>query len=142
MMPVGNLVRMVAKNTVRSPRHFALSAFGIVIGIGAFVFFLALSLGVREVIFKVFPLDVVEVTRPRTTLGGKDVTLPITDETLAIVKQTRELLLRRQGSDVPPQRPGHRLAGDARDVQQSDRGVARPADDPRLRAVPPRSRQQ
>jgi len=91
MMPVGNLVRMVAKNTVRSPRHFALSAFGIVIGIAAFVFFLALSLGVREVILKVFPLDVVEVTRTRTTLGGKDVTLPITDETLATVKQSPDV---------------------------------------------------
>ena len=40
-MPAGNLVRMVAANTLRSRRHFVLSAFGIVIGIATFVVFLA-----------------------------------------------------------------------------------------------------
>jgi len=41
MMPAGNLTRMVAANTLRSRRHFVLSAFGIVIGIATFVVFLA-----------------------------------------------------------------------------------------------------
>lgn len=87
MMPVGNLVRMVAKNTVRSPKHFALSAFGIVIGIGSFVFFLALSLGVSNVVLgKIFPLDVVEVISPRTSFGGKDITIPLTDATVEKLK--------------------------------------------------------
>jgi ABC-type lipoprotein release transport system permease subunit len=84
MMPMGNLVRMVAKNTVRSPKHFVLSAFGIVIGIASFVFFLALSLGVRNVILgKIFPLEVVEVIAPHTSVGGLDMTIPLDDAVVA-----------------------------------------------------------
>ena len=45
-MKFSRLVRIVFANTLRSRRHFVLSAFGIVVGIGAFVFFLGLSLGV------------------------------------------------------------------------------------------------
>jgi putative ABC transport system permease protein len=92
VMPASKLVRMVVKNTARSPRHFALSAFGIVIGIAAFVFFLALSLGVRQVVLgKIFPLDVIEVTRPRTTLAGANITLPINDDTVAEVKKNDDV---------------------------------------------------
>ena len=92
MMPVGNLLRMVTKNTVRSPKHFALSAFGIVIGIASFVFFLSLSLGVRNVILgKIFPLEVVEVIAPRASFAGKDTTLPLTDETVAFLKSHRDV---------------------------------------------------
>lgn len=92
MMPAGNLLRMVAKNTVRSPKHFVLSAFGIVIGIASFVFFLGLSLGVRNVILgKIFPLDVVEVIAPRTSFGGKDITMPLTDETVAKLRAHRDV---------------------------------------------------
>ena len=83
MMPFRNLTRMVVKNTLRSPKHFVLSAFGIVIGIAAFVFFLGLSLGVRNVVLgKIFPLDIVEVISPRTSFGGKDTSIPLTDETV------------------------------------------------------------
>ena len=60
MMPAGNLIRMVAKNTLRSPQHFILSAFGIVIGIGAFVLFLALTQKAGHVLEEVFPLDEVQ----------------------------------------------------------------------------------
>jgi ABC-type lipoprotein release transport system permease subunit len=87
MMPPANLVTMIVKNTVRSPRHFALSAFGIVIGISAFVFFVALALGVSNVILEIFPLDVVEVTAPRASFAGKDTTIPMTDETVAMLKR-------------------------------------------------------
>jgi ABC-type lipoprotein release transport system permease subunit len=84
MMPMGNLVRMVARNTVRSPKHFVLSAFGIVIGIASFVFFLGLSLGVRNVILcKIFPLEVVEVISPRNSFGGIDMTIPLDDAAVA-----------------------------------------------------------
>jgi putative ABC transport system permease protein len=87
MMPLGNLVRMVVTNTMRSPKHFGLSAFGIVIGIGAFVFFLGLSLGVRNVILgKIFPLDVVEVIAPRTSIGGVDVTDPLDDADVELLR--------------------------------------------------------
>ena len=43
MMPPKKLVAMVMRNAARSPRHFILSAFGIVIGIWAFTMFLALT---------------------------------------------------------------------------------------------------
>jgi len=76
----GRLVRVVASNTVRSRRHFALSAFGIVVGIAAFVFFLGLSKGVSKVLLgEVFPVDQVEVIAPRASLLGKDLTKQLDD---------------------------------------------------------------
>ena len=36
LMVPGSMVRMIVSNTLRSPKHFALSAFGIVMGIAAF----------------------------------------------------------------------------------------------------------
>jgi putative ABC transport system permease protein len=87
MMPLSNLLKMVFRNTVRSPKHFVLSAFGIVIGIGSFVFFLGLSLGVRNVILgKIFPLDVVQVIAPHTSVGGVDLTDPLDDADVALLK--------------------------------------------------------
>ena len=75
MMPAKNLVAMVLSNTVRSKRHFILSAFGIVIGIGAFVLFLSLTQRAGSVIEAVFPVEEVEVVAPRVStaesmLGG------------------------------------------------------------------------
>jgi putative ABC transport system permease protein len=87
MMPAGKLFRVVAQNTMRSPRHFVLSVFGIVVGIAAFVFFLGLSMGVRNVVLgKMFPIEQVEVVAPRASLMGKDVTKKLND---AIVQQIR-----------------------------------------------------
>lgn len=74
MMPVRSLARMVLSNTLRSPRHFILSAFGIVIGIGAFVLFLALTQKAGEVLEKVFPVDEVEVVAPTVAVGPLDAT--------------------------------------------------------------------
>ncbi len=92
MMPVGNLVGMVVRNTVRSPRHFALSAFGIVIGIASFVFFLGLSMGVRNVILgKIFPLEVVEVVAPRASFMGKDITKKLDDGTVEMIRARPEV---------------------------------------------------
>ncbi len=69
MMPARSLARLVVANTLRSPKHFVLSAFGIVMGIAAFVFFLGLSSGVRAVILgKIFPLEQVQVVAPRASL--------------------------------------------------------------------------
>ncbi|MBK7535149.1 MAG: ABC transporter permease [Myxococcales bacterium] len=69
MMPARSMVRMIVANTLRSPKHFVLSAFGIVMGIAAFVFFLGLSTGVRAVILgKIFPLEQVQVVAPRASL--------------------------------------------------------------------------
>lgn len=88
MMPVGRLARVVAANTVRSPRDFLLSAFGIVIGIAAFVFFLGLSVGVRNVVLgKIFPIDQVEVVAPRASFLGQDLSKRLDDD---IVQQVRD----------------------------------------------------
>lgn len=83
MMPPGNLVRMVVANTLRSRRHFVLSAFGIVIGIATFVLFLASTEQVSSVLEKIFPLDQVQVVAPRASLLGKDISKKLDD---AIVK--------------------------------------------------------
>jgi putative ABC transport system permease protein len=70
MMPGGKLFRLVGRNAVRNRRHFILSGFGIVVGIASFVFFLALSMGVRTWVLEMFPIDRVEVIAPRTALVG------------------------------------------------------------------------
>ena len=85
MMPARSLLRMVMSNTLRSPRHFVLSAFGIVIGIGAFVLFLALTQRAGTVLEKVFPLDEVEVVAPRVSLLGKDASKRLDDTTVATI---------------------------------------------------------
>jgi hypothetical protein len=79
MMPPKKLLRMVVANTLRSPRHFILSAFGIVIGIGAFVLFLALTQRAGEVLEKVFPIDEVQVVAPTVAVGPLDATKRLDD---------------------------------------------------------------
>jgi putative ABC transport system permease protein len=92
MMPVRSMLRMIAANTLRSPKHFALSAFGIVMGIAAFVFFLALSSGVRAVILgKIFPLQQVQVVAPRTALGTMDTTKRLDDSIVEIIRKRPEV---------------------------------------------------
>lgn len=86
MMPGGNLVRMVAANTLRSRRHFVLSAFGIVIGIATFVVFLASTEQVGAVLEKIFPVEQVQVVAPRASLLGKDISKKLDD---AIVEKIR-----------------------------------------------------
>jgi putative ABC transport system permease protein len=87
MMPPGKLGRLVGRNALRSPRHLVLSAFGIVVGIASFVFFLGLSLGVKQVILgELFPLDQVEVVAPRASFLGKDFRKKLDD---AVVEQIR-----------------------------------------------------
>jgi putative ABC transport system permease protein len=86
MMPPARLVRMVLANTVRSPRHFVLSAFGIVIGVAAFVFFLGLSMGVRGVVLKkVFPLEQVRVVAPQVIVATVDVSKQIDDSVVSAI---------------------------------------------------------
>jgi hypothetical protein len=96
MMPAKNLVRMVVANTLRSPRHFILSAFGIVIGIGAFVLFLALTQKAGHVLEEVFPLDEVQVVAPRVSLLGKDTSKRLDDSTVKMILARPEV-----GSAVP-----------------------------------------
>src|SRR5512140_1931594 len=86
MMPAENLVRMVVANTLRSRRHFILSAFGIVIGIATFVVFLASTEQVGTVLEKIFPVEQVQVVAPRASLLGKDISKKLDD---AIVEKIR-----------------------------------------------------
>jgi hypothetical protein len=85
MMPAKNLARMVLANTLRSPRHFILSAFGIVIGIGAFVLFLALTQRAGSVLERVFPVEEVQVVAPSVSLLGKDASKRLDDTTVATI---------------------------------------------------------
>ena len=85
-MPARNLTRMVVANTLRSRRHFILSAFGIVIGIATFVVFLASTEQVGTVLEKIFPVEQVQVVAPRASLLGKDISKKLDD---AIVEKIR-----------------------------------------------------
>lgn len=65
------LAALVRQNLSRSRRSFALSVFGIAVGISSLTFFLALSAGVRHVVLgKVFPVGQIEVVPSQTSLGG------------------------------------------------------------------------
>jgi len=85
------LSQMVVGNTVRSPRHFVFSAIGVVIGIGAFVFFLAGVLRVQSVLYDVFPLEEVEVIAPHTSIAGKNLSKKLTQETVDLIKTRPEV---------------------------------------------------
>lgn len=65
------LGRLVQRNLRRNLGHNVLSAIGIVVGIGALSFFLALDAGVRSVVLgEIFPVDRVEIIPPKATLFG------------------------------------------------------------------------
>jgi ABC-type antimicrobial peptide transport system permease subunit len=84
---------MVVANTLRSRRHFILSAFGIVIGIATFVLFLASTEQVGAVLERIFPLDQVKVIAPHASLFGKDVSKKLDDAIVAKIKQRPEVAL-------------------------------------------------
>ena len=96
MMPFKSMTRLIVANTVRSPRHFVLSAFGIVIGIGAFVLFLALTQRAGDTLEKVFPLDEVQVIAPHVSLLGKDTSKKLDDTTVKTILARPEV-----GTAVP-----------------------------------------
>lgn len=91
MMPTGKLARIVVANSVRSPRHFVFSAIGVVIGIGAFVLFVAGVLKVRSVLFAAFPLEQVEVIAPHTSVGGVDISAKLDQATVDRIKARPEV---------------------------------------------------
>lgn len=72
-MRAGSLARLVRLSLARERRGAAFSAFGVAMGVGALVFFVALGLGVGGVIReKVFPTDarLVDVVPPAVSLGS------------------------------------------------------------------------
>ena len=65
------LVALVRQNLSRSRRAFALSVFGIAVGIASLTFFLALSAGVRHVVLgQVFPVGQIEVVPSKSSIEG------------------------------------------------------------------------
>ncbi len=65
------LVRLIRQNIARAPRPFALSVFGITLGIAALSFFLSLSLGMQErVLRRIFPADRLEVVPQKTSFDS------------------------------------------------------------------------
>lgn len=72
-MSPGKLLRLVGVNLRRDRRGALFSAFGVAVGIGALVFFVALGLGVGTLVReKLFPNDAraVEVVPPKLSLAG------------------------------------------------------------------------
>ncbi|HEY3449147.1 MAG TPA: ABC transporter permease [Myxococcales bacterium] len=72
-MTPGKLARLVGVNLRRDKRGALFSAFGVAVGIGALVFFVALGGGVRALVRdKLFPNDAraVEVVPPKLSLSG------------------------------------------------------------------------
>lgn len=84
-MTTGKLVKLVLKNASRHRREFILSGFGIVVGVAAFVFFLSLSMGVRNKVLEVFPLERVEVIAPRAAFAGIDMTKRMDESTVEAI---------------------------------------------------------
>ncbi|HEY3359003.1 MAG TPA: ABC transporter permease, partial [Polyangia bacterium] len=70
-MKLARLGRLVGQNVSRSRASFALSSFGIAVGVAAFAFLLALAGGISRVVLgQVFPADRLEVVRPRASLDS------------------------------------------------------------------------
>lgn len=67
----------------RNRKHFLLASIGIIVGIAAFTFFLALGGGVRKVVLgKIFPLDKIEVVPKSFDVDVSVLRLPLANESL------------------------------------------------------------
>jgi ABC-type antimicrobial peptide transport system permease subunit len=104
-MTPGKLVKLVLNNASRHRREFILSGFGIVVGVAAFVFFLSLSMGVRNKVLEVFPLERVEVIAPRAAFAGVDMTKRMDDSTVEAINNQEvveiESVVPRMAIDFP-----------------------------------------
>ena len=72
-MRLGSLGRLVRLSLARERKGALFSAFGVSVGVGALVFFLALGLGVgRTIRERVFPTDarLLDVVPPQVSLGA------------------------------------------------------------------------
>ncbi len=82
-MKVSKLARVIRGNLRNNLIHFVLASIGIVVGIAAFAFFLALGAGVRSVVLgKIFPLDQLEVVARTVTLDLGPVSLGMASDVL------------------------------------------------------------
>ena len=59
-------------NLARSKRNIALSSIGILVGVGALVFFIGLGEGIKRVVLgKIFLVDQVEVIPPKVSMSSQ-----------------------------------------------------------------------
>ena len=69
-MKTRRLLRLAGRELRRSARHFGLASVGVVVGVAAFSFFMALGLGVREVVLEeVFAMDELEIVPRRLNVN-------------------------------------------------------------------------
>lgn len=93
-MRASRLMRIALDDVKRNRRHFLLASIGIVVGIAAFTFFLALGGGVRKVVLgKVFPLDKIEVVPKSFDIDISVLRVPLANEIIddAKVEQLRAI---------------------------------------------------
>lgn len=91
MSSLGAIIRGNLRNNAV---HFALASIGIIVGIAAFTFFLALGAGVREVVLgKIFPLDQLEVVAKSMTFDVGPLSLGMASDVLddAAAEQLRKV---------------------------------------------------
>lgn len=82
-MRPGKLARIVAANLRNNAVHFLLASVGVVVGIAAFAFFLALGAGVRSIVLgKIFPLDQLEVVAKTMSLDLGPLSLGMASDVL------------------------------------------------------------
>ena len=66
------LFSLIWTNLARSKKNVAMSSIGIIIGVGALVFFIGLSEGIKQVVLgRIFLIDQVEVIPPKIGLGAQ-----------------------------------------------------------------------
>lgn len=94
-MKAPKLLRIVGQNIQRNLSHLSLSAIGIVAGIAAFSFFLALGVGVKNWVHSdnFLPLNKLEVVPPKKALEQDPAKLknPITKEVVERIRQRPEV---------------------------------------------------
>lgn len=82
-MKPGKLARIVGVNLRSNAVHFLLASIGVVVGIAAFAFFLALGAGVRSIVLgKIFPLDQLEVVAKTMSLDLGPLSLGMASDVL------------------------------------------------------------
>ena len=82
-MRPAKLARIVGGNLRNNAVHFLLASIGVIVGIAAFAFFLALGAGVRSVVLgKIFPLDQLEVIAKTMSLDLGPLSLGMASDVL------------------------------------------------------------
>ena len=82
-MKLAKLARIVGGNLRNNAVHFLLASIGVIVGIAAFAFFLALGAGVRSVVLgKIFPLDQLEVIAKTMSLDLGPLSLGMASDVL------------------------------------------------------------